>query len=50
MEKKNAMLKKIIDGYKIFHEMNTVSFKEWMTATLSVRATGKLLQRMDSCN
>ena len=31
-------------------KINTVTFKEWMTATLSVTKTDILLQRKDSCN
>lgn len=39
-----------MDDCKIFHEINTESIKEWMTATFSVSETDALLQRMDSFN
>ena len=31
-------------------KMNTVPFKEWVTAILSVTKTDTLLQGMDGCN
>ena len=31
-------------------KVNTVPFKEWMAATLSVTKTDTLLQRKDGCN
>ena len=39
-----------IDDCKIYREINTVSFIEWMTANFSVRETNNLLQRMDGYN
>ena len=38
------------DDCKISYEINTVPFKEWMTATFSVRETDNLLQGMEGCN
>ena len=38
------------DVCKISHEVNTVPFKEWMTATFSVKETDNLLEGMEECN
>ena len=39
-----------MEDCKISCEINTVFFKEWMTATLSVKETDTLLQRIDDGN
>ena len=53
LEKNILLLKKLLKQWMTARSLvkkNTVSFREWMTATLSVTNTYILLQRKDGCN